>query len=80
MRLAELRIPKCWSNYALPKLKLKKPEVGSRRGTVFVNAGKPNIVRGSLGNDFGGYALGIAIGMTIEYAISGKIYYYKNTL
>ena len=37
-----------------PKLKLKKPEVGSRRGTVFVNAGKPNIIRGTLGNDLEG--------------------------
>ena len=59
------------------KLKLSAPELGTRRGTVFVNSGKPNILRGTFGNDFGSYNLGVAVGMTIEYAITGKIYYYK---
>lgn len=63
-----------------PKLKLHKPEVGNRRGTVFVTAGKPNIIRGTFGEDLGAYALGAAVGMTIEYAITGKIYYYKNAI
>ncbi|WP_440881715.1 hypothetical protein [Tenacibaculum sp. C7A-26P2] len=62
------------------KLKLQKPQVGSRRGTVFISPGKPNIIRGVFGNDFGSYSLGVAIGMTIEYAITGEIYYYKNAL
>ncbi|WP_435263563.1 hypothetical protein [Tenacibaculum sp. nBUS_03] len=62
------------------KLKLHRPEVGTRRGTVFIKAGKPNVIRGALGNDFGGYALGVVVGMTIEYAITGKIYYYKDAL
>ena len=60
------------------KVKLHKPLVGTRRGTVFISAGKPNFIRGIFGNDFGGYSLGIAVGMTIEYAITGKIYYYRN--
>lgn len=61
-----------------PKLKLHKPEVGKRRGTVFITPGKPNIIRGVFGNDFGAYNLGLAVGMTIEYAITGKIYYYQS--
>ncbi len=60
-----------------PKLRLHKPEVGKRRGTVFINPGKPNTIRGVFGNDFGAYNLGLAVGMTIEYAITGKIYYYQ---
>ncbi len=60
------------------KLHLHQPEVGKRRGTVFLNSRKPNVIRGSLGNDFGSYSLGVAIGMAIEYAITGKIYHYRN--
>ena len=61
-------------------VKIHKPEVGNRRGTVFVTAGKPNIVRGTFGEDLGAYALGALIGMAIEYAITGKIYYYKGAI
>ena len=61
------------------RAQLKKPEVGTRRGTVFITPGKPNILRGAFGNDFGAYDLGVAVGMTIEYAITGKIYYYKGS-
>ena len=63
-----------------PKAKLRHPETGSRRGTVFIESGKPSILRGALGNDLGSYELGLVIGMTIEYAITGKIYYYKGFL
>ena len=62
------------------KVKIHKPEVGKRRGTVFVSADRPNVLRGALGNGFGGYELGALIGMAIEYAITGKIYYYKGTI
>lgn len=60
-----------------PKSKIHKPQVGTRRGTVFVNSSKPNVIRGTFGNDFGAYELGKLVGMCIEYAITGKLYYYK---
>ena len=59
------------------KSKIHKPQVGTRRGTVFVNSSKPSVVRGTFGNDFGAYELGKLVGMCIEYAITGELYYYK---
>ena len=62
------------------KLKISRPLGGKRAGTVFISPGKPNILRGALGSDFGAYNLGAVVGMTIEYAITGEIYYYKDAL
>ena len=63
-----------------PKTRLYHPELGSRQGTVFLESGKPTILRNIFSNGFGPVNLGTAVGMTIEYAITGKIYYYKGGL
>ena len=74
---AEKLVTKDFLKSQNPKIKIRPPEVGTRRGTVFVSAGQPNVLRGIFGNNFGAFSLGIAVGMTIEWAITGKIYYYK---